>query len=198
MENRKRALRWRIHVGLRQWHIWLGLALTPLLILVSLTGIWLNHKELFSGGQPSPAPTRKNLLNTGTHAGDLPLSLDDALRTARYEMGWLSLDSVELAEARGRLVYRVVPTAGRELVMDAHSGAWRFEERRRSRGPHAGAPSKRSLNRLMRDLHTGDVAGMPGRLFIDFSGVVLVGLCLSGLYLWVLPRWNKRRAAGKS
>jgi uncharacterized iron-regulated membrane protein len=42
-------------------------------------------------------------------------------------------------------------------------------------------------------LHTGTAFGMPGRIVIAFAGVVLVGLMISGFYVWGV-KWRMRQA----
>src|SRR4030095_4817022 len=43
-------------------------------------------------------------------------------------------------------------------------------------------------------LHTGTAFGMPGRIVIALAGVVLVGLMVTGLYVWGV-KWQMRRKA---
>ena len=42
-------------------------------------------------------------------------------------------------------------------------------------------------------LHTGTAFGMPGRIVIAVAGVVLIGLMISGFYVWGV-KWQMRRA----
>ncbi len=49
--------------------------------------------------------------------------------------------------------------------------------------------------RLLFELHSGKLFGLPGRLLVDFSALVLLFLSLSAFYLWVKPlpkRWFAR------
>ncbi len=48
--------------------------------------------------------------------------------------------------------------------------------------------------RLLFELHSGKLFGLPGRLFIDFSALLLLFLCVSALYIWYLP-WSRRKFA---
>jgi uncharacterized iron-regulated membrane protein len=43
-------------------------------------------------------------------------------------------------------------------------------------------------------LHTGTAFGMPGRIVIALAGVVLVGMTLTGFYVWLF-KWRMRRRA---
>lgn len=54
----------------------------------------------------------------------------------------------------------------------------------------AAEPGRRlPLFRLIFELHSGEVWGLPGRLAVDALGVLLLFLCVSGAWFW----WRKRR-----
>jgi len=46
--------------------------------------------------------------------------------------------------------------------------------------------------RLLFELHSGKLFGLPGRLLVDFSALILLFLSVSALYIWFVP-WQKRR-----
>ena len=46
--------------------------------------------------------------------------------------------------------------------------------------------------RWLLKIHDGSIFGLPGRLFVDFLGLTLFFLCLSGTLIWYVP-WRKRR-----
>ncbi len=48
------------------------------------------------------------------------------------------------------------------------------------------------LFRWLLKIHDGSILGLPGRLFVDFLGLILFSLCLSGALIWYVP-WRKRR-----
>ncbi len=48
------------------------------------------------------------------------------------------------------------------------------------------------LFRWLLKIHDGSILGLPGRLFVDFLGLTLFLLCLSGALIWYVP-WRKRR-----
>lgn len=48
--------------------------------------------------------------------------------------------------------------------------------------------------RLLFELHSGKLFGLPGRLLVDFSALLLLFLCISALYIWYLP-WSRRKFA---
>ncbi len=50
--------------------------------------------------------------------------------------------------------------------------------------------------RILFELHSGKLFGLPGRLLADMAALLLVFLCLSALYIWYIP-WRKRRFKGR-
>ncbi|MEA1923732.1 MAG: PepSY-associated TM helix domain-containing protein [Pseudomonadota bacterium] len=48
------------------------------------------------------------------------------------------------------------------------------------------------LFRWLLKIHDGSIFGLPGRLFVDFLGLTLLFICLSGVLIWYVP-WRKRR-----
>ncbi|MEA3334145.1 MAG: PepSY-associated TM helix domain-containing protein [Pseudomonadota bacterium] len=48
------------------------------------------------------------------------------------------------------------------------------------------------LFRWLLKIHDGSIFGLPGRLFVDFLGLILIFICLSGVLIWYVP-WRKRR-----
>jgi len=51
--------------------------------------------------------------------------------------------------------------------------------------------------RILFELHSGKLFGVPGRLLADVTALLLVFLCISALYIWYIP-WRKRRFKKKS
>jgi len=49
------------------------------------------------------------------------------------------------------------------------------------------------LHRYLLKLHDGSVLGLPGRLFTDGIGLLLIFLSVSGLYIWYFPRRPHRK-----
>ncbi|MCP4118630.1 MAG: PepSY domain-containing protein [Desulfobacteraceae bacterium] len=59
-------------------------------------------------------------------------------------------------------------------------------------------PQKRaSMTRFMLRIHDGTIAGMPGRLFVDAMGLVMIFLSFSALGLWYLP-WRRKNIAKRN
>ena len=54
--------------------------------------------------------------------------------------------------------------------------------------PGSDYDGKVSLFRVMMLLHSGQMFGTPGKLFLDLIGVIFIILCISGLVRWLLPK----------
>jgi hypothetical protein len=188
----------------RAWHSWLGIFLAGFIILVCLTGIYLNHKDLFRGdpaekgrAEAKAAPSA-GALTTTTSAADLPIAFDGALAVARQHWGETAIEKVELKDEHGRLVYKLRAGPGRELTIDAQSGAAELKEQYRE---ERHSPDKKAASsginwgKLMLDLHTGKVVGGPGKLLVDLTSLTLLTLTGTGIYMWAVPRWRKRQSA---
>jgi hypothetical protein len=50
-----------------------------------------------------------------------------------------------------------------------------------------------SLFRTIWTLHSGELFGLPGRIIVDFIGIILILLCCTGLMFWVLPKYLRRK-----
>jgi uncharacterized iron-regulated membrane protein len=44
-------------------------------------------------------------------------------------------------------------------------------------------------------LHSGRIAGIPGRVFLSFMGIVVALLSITGIVIWFKKRANRRRVA---
>lgn len=50
-----------------------------------------------------------------------------------------------------------------------------------------GYTGKVSLFRSLWLIHNGEIFGLPGRVFIDLMGMLLIFFCLTGIAIWILP-----------
>lgn len=161
---------------------------------------------------------------TTTDLSAIPVSMTEALAIAKDRFGDVPLERIELKNDKGSLVYRV-KTAGGELVIDAGSGAVgspgkpqvgpRGKEREKPEGERAARPEKPAPSvmtadeyeekqnaagktdwgKIIKDVHTGKIGGLVGKLTADGTALVLTSLCATGVYLWVVPLLRKRRSA---
>lgn len=192
--TRIQPLRIRILQQFRRWHRWLGLVFLLPTVLLGITGVFLNHKELFFGGATVPP---KGLLTNSFSLDEIPVGVGTALARSRELWGDIPIEKFELREEQGRLVYKIVPGPGRELLIDARSGEWKLKEGLKTAQP-AGKDKNQGFDwkKITSELHSGKIIGLTGRLLMDAAGLGLTVLAITGLYLWWLPRWQRRQRAG--
>jgi hypothetical protein len=206
-EPTRRPKNWLL-IKIREWHTWLGVALSGFVVLVCATGIYLNHKDLFKPAEEKPEPPQMAgkpeqpkgppTVGSADELAQLPIGFDRVLRLAREQWGDTALERVELKAEKGQVVYKVKAGPGRELIIDAQSGALAAKEghHEEHRGPD-GARTGGGINwgKLMMDLHTGKLVGGPGKLLVDLTSFTIIVLTLTGVYLWAVPLWRKRQSA---
>lgn len=196
MERTDRRPRNWLLLRLRSWHAWAGMSALLMLVLLAVSGVYLNHPEVF-GLDPAP-PDRGQILSTSS--GDLAELVPPgrALAAAYEQWGEAKVLFVQLREEGDRLVYRVRRRGSSdEVIVDARTGRLVAVRRQFQEVRHAEdgtvQESRVSWTRVMFDLHTGRILGFPGRLIADAGGIALLVLAISGIYLFVVPRWRKWR-----
>lgn len=164
----------------RKWHEWLGLGTALILALSALSGIYLNHKDLFTPGQEAiprqkPAKAPEALATTST------TSLDPtrALTQAHALWGETKLEHVQLKQEGKGLAWRIKGLDGREIHVDVTDSKILYQ-----RGPRVN----HALNKVIHDLHTGEIVSLPGKLIIDAGALGMLILTGTGFYLWLKPR----------
>ena len=145
----------------------------PVLVVV-VSGLLLQLKKDWRWVQP---PTVRGSTST------LSLSWDEVLHSARSaeEAGiesWDDIDRVDVRPSKGMLKVRAKNRW--EVQIDAATGEVLQAEVRRSD--------------LIESIHDGSFFGDPAKLWVFLpAAVVLLGLWISGVYLWLLPHLVKRR-----
>lgn len=59
--------------------------------------------------------------------------------------------------------------------------------------PPEGYQRKTGLFNTLWELHSGELFGLAGRLFVDLLGLTVILLCVTGLLHFFFPKWIKRR-----
>jgi uncharacterized iron-regulated membrane protein len=163
---------WRFHlVG--------GLAITAWLVLLSVTGIILNHKrewgfmvepprflpaEFVARGQPASIETIAGwALNARLQRGDA-----------------VSADDIRLVDYRPLAGYAKVRfvDADTEVIVDAYE-------------PRVFSIAQRQ-DIWIEQLHSGLLFGGEWVLLSDITGLVVIAVTINGLYLFVVPGWRAR------
>ena len=236
----------------RKLHRWPGLIAAVFMLFFGLTGIVLNHRELFRRidlpraalpGSYGYGGWRNNALR-----GDIVVTPDSLLLFGDIGV-WAADAAISSCEplnrglpggADGHKVYDLhgdgegrlyAATLFGLFAFDGNAGAWemlpieggssRFVALEsvgdtlyamsRSRifsGEAAGtdtrfagveleAPAKRretvSLFRVVMEIHSGGILGLPGRLLVDLLGLAAVFLSATGIVYFFLPGWIRRR-----
>ena len=154
-------------------HLWLGVLFTAVLLVLSVTGILLNHKVPL-GLMPdvSHEPTAE-------FADALPLTdlARRALEAAGESGGVASIDRMDVRPRRGLVKVRLRDPESTEVTLDIATGSVL----------HIGARGDVFLERL----HSGEALGEGWVLLSDAGAIALIVLLVSGYWLWLWPRWRR-------
>lgn len=154
-------------------HLWLGLLMTGVVLLVSLTGILLNHKRPL-GLMPDVAHAP-----SGPFESALPLA--ELARRAEAAVGpkvaAAGIDRMDVRPGDGLIKVRFDDRTVLEVDVDLYTG----------RILHVGQRNDVFLEKL----HSGEIFGDNWVLLTDASAVALAILLLSGYWLWLFPRVPK-------
>ena len=225
----------------RKYHKWVGLVLTPFIILFCVSGIILNHRQAFSSYDISRAWMPENYAfhnyNNGiirgvitTHQGNIfaygiagvwktdscfshfteynhgfPKGVDNRrilnmTETADHHLWCVTPYAVYQMDNSGKwlLAYEShteledMTTRGDSLLILSRSEVLISRPPYQHFMPHALLPpnkhSVRKVNILsmVRKLHSGELFGLGGRLFMDLMAVVMIILCITGIIFTVL------------
>ena len=150
-------------------HLWLGVAATGILLIVSITGILLNHKRglgLMPDVADSPA----------AFADALPLPQLGALASAAVsaEVAAAGIDRMDVRPDAGLIKVRFNDDNVMEVTLDLATGAVL----------HVGERNDVFLEKL----HSGEVFGSMWVLLSDAGAVMLLVALVSGYWLWLYPK----------
>jgi len=151
-------------------HLWLGVAVTGILLIVCVTGILLNHKR--------PLGLMPEVENEPTGRFEQALPLAELARRAESAVGptiaAAGVDRMDVRPGDGLVKVRFDDPAVHEVTVELTSG----------RVLHVGERNDVFLEKL----HSGEIFGDQGVLLSDLAAVALVVLLISGYWLWLYPR----------
>ncbi len=157
--------RWMFHA-----HLWLGIVTTGLVLIVSATGVLLNHKRPL--GLMPDVPNEPS----GTLAQSLPIA--DLARLAERavppSVAAAGVDRMDVRPGDGLVKVRFDDPTVHEVTVELASG----------RILHVGERNDVFLEKL----HSGEIFGDNGVLLSDLAAVALLVLVISGYWLWLYPR----------
>jgi hypothetical protein len=240
-------------VTFKKLHRWPGLIISFVLLYYGITGIFMNHRELFSSVDVSlkllPDNYEYRNWNNAALKGNLVLSPDSILIYGNIGV-WLTdstfkrytpFNSGFPAGSDNRKISDLHATDGGDLYAASLFGLYAFdfedaiwvkighvEELERfvsiessgdtlyalsrsylytglSEGTvtslkrielpaPTGFESKVTLFQTLWQIHSGEIFGIPGKLFVDLIGVITVFLSVTGIIYFFFPGWIKRRA----
>lgn len=153
-------------------HLWLGVIFTLALVVISVTGILLNHKRGL-GLMPDveSAPTQP-------FDAALPLARLAAIAQGAAGGETAGIDRMDVRPRNGYVKVRLRDAASTEVTVDLVTG----------RVMHTGARGDVFLERL----HSGEVFGSRGVLISDAAAVALVITLVTGYWLWLAPKIERR------
>jgi uncharacterized iron-regulated membrane protein len=111
--------------------------------------------------------------------------------------GDVPLEKIELKFERGFLRCKLTGSGKEQLTVDTATGvvSTRADKPKPEKPQGGGKPAKAlTAGRFIKELHTGKLGGLMGKLVVDFTSLSILGLTLSGLCLWAWPKL--RRWAG--
>ena len=155
-------------------HLWVGVVFSVVLLVISITGILLNHKRGL-GLMPEV-----DHVPSGEFAA--ALTLDDLARRALREVGDsaapdLAIDRMDVRPRDGLIKVRLRDAASTEVTLDIVTGRVLAVD---SRG-----------DVFLEKLHSGEIFGSQGVLLSDAGAIALTILLITGYWLWLRPRWRR-------
>ncbi len=166
----------------RKLHRWGAIIIAIPIVLVIVTGLLLQVKKQWTWVQP---PTQKGSHDEPSMDFARILAVAQSVPEANVS-GWKDIDRLDVRPSKG--IVKVQTVSRWELQIDSHTGDVLSSVYRRSD--------------LIESLHDGSWFHDRAKLWIFLpNGLILLGLWLTGVHLWFLPRWmksrNRRRRAEK-
>lgn len=164
----------------RKVHYWLSIGAAIPIIIVIATGILLQVKKQFTWVQPAEQRGQSKTANLS-----LPQILEISKTVPEAEIkSWDDINRLDVRPSRGML--KVFAKNHWEIQIDSETGAILQTAYRRSD--------------IIESIHDGSFFHDYVKLWIFLpSGIILLILWLTGMYLFILPIWVKsRRRASKS
>ncbi|MEX1183712.1 MAG: PepSY domain-containing protein [Gemmatimonadota bacterium] len=156
--------RWMFH-----GHLWLGVVLSGLLLILGITGILLNHKRAL-GLMPDVPHEATGPLDRALPLAELVRLAGEAAPLAMAA----GVDRLDVRPGDGLMKVRFSDDVVTEVTIDLIDG----------RILDMGERNDVFLEKL----HSGEIFGDGWVLLSDFAAVVLIVLVVSGYWLWLFPR----------
>jgi hypothetical protein len=174
MRHPARTDKMRLSILSRRYHRYGAVAAGLPILLVICSGLLLQVKKQVPWVQPVEQRTAAS-----TPSVEWPAILAAARAVPQAGVqAWTDIDRVDVRPGKG--ILKVITTSRWELQIALGTGELLQTSYRRSD--------------LIETLHDGSFFGDPAKLWVFLpSGIVLLMLWLTGLYLWLLPYRTRRR-----
>jgi hypothetical protein len=169
-------------------------------------GIWLtdstfNKYQSFNAGFPKGIDNRKVFDVHKTQNGDIFAATQFGLfgynkTSKQWESFNLNIDIKRFValESKGDTIIAL----NRSYVFKGKSEGLKTQFEKIELKTPEGFQQKVSLFETIWQIHSGEILGIPGKLFVDFIGLVIIFLSLSGIIYFFFPGWIKRIKANGS
>lgn len=164
--SRSRAWAWWMFHA----HLWLGVVTTAMVLILSATGVLLNHKRTL-GLMPGVPSASAGTLRQALPLAELVRRAEGAVAPSVVAAG---VDRMDVRPGDGLVKVRFDDPAVHEATVELASG----------RVLHVGERNDVFLEKL----HTGEIFGDGGVLLSDAAALGLLILVVSGYWLWLYPR----------
>ncbi len=180
-----------------------NLVLSPDSILIyGNIGVWLTDSTFrryssFNSGFPQGSDNRKISDLHSTKDGDLYAATLFGLYAYDFTDGrWVkfetdsSIERFVSIESAGDTLYAL----SRSYLYTGRSEGTGTTFTRNELPAPVGYESEVTLFQTLWQLHSGEIFGLPGKLFVDLLGAITVFLSITGIIYFFFPGWIKRRA----
>jgi uncharacterized iron-regulated membrane protein len=151
-------------------HLWAGLIATGILLVVSVTGILLNHKTAL-GFMPDVSHQPSGEFSAALTMAELGSAAE---RAVAPEIASSGIDRMDVRPSKGLIKVRFGDRRVMEVTLDIHSGEVL----------HVGERNDVFLERL----HSGEIFGGLWTLLSDAAAVLVLLLMGTGYWLWLYPK----------
>lgn len=178
---------------LKTLHGWLGVLVLPWVILIGLTGLFLNHERLVTGWLDGSAYDEAKF---DTWPGAVPVTADAALVLAQRVFPGQTVALQPETTYHGRKA-AVFATGDAQVIVDMQTGHYwiKTDFLRRTFAPDGSLLDRKTYwEAIFKRLHEkGWLTLAFGSWFADITAAAMVVFGLSGLVLFLLPRLRRRQ-----
>jgi uncharacterized iron-regulated membrane protein len=169
---------------MRRYHRWASFPLIAFLLAVIGTGLYLQAVEIINETQVGEP---KALARTAPERAEIVSAVDRALNIAERDHPGFPLQKIEISfEADGHTAKVLTNRRiGPSITVDGTSGQASYVER-----------PPRTIRTVFVLLHSGKYYGLTGLIVIMVASIVLMILCVTGLWVYI-DMYRRRRAARK-